>query len=133
MWREWREDRSWKTGVTMVDINGDNKQDLYICYSGKLTGAKRRNQLFINEGNQASGIPSFSEQAEQYGLADSAYSNQAVFFDYDRDGDLDMFLLNHYPKSLPVLDESTTVEILARSNPETGFGCLRMIKDISQM
>ena len=110
----------WKTGVTMVDINGDGKQDIYVCYSGKLTGPQRINQLFINEGNNASGIPHFSEQAEKYGLADSAYSNQAVFFDYDKDGDLDMFLLNHYPKSLPVLDEVTTAELLKRDNAMTG-------------
>ncbi|MFT3705073.1 MAG: VCBS repeat-containing protein [Agriterribacter sp.] len=110
----------WKTGVTMVDINGDGKEDMYVCYSGKLTGPQRVNQLFINEGNNAAGIPHFSEQAEKYGLADSAYSNQAVFFDYDRDGDLDMFLLNHFPKSLPVLDEVTTAELLKRDNPMTG-------------
>jgi len=115
----------WKTGVTMVDINGDGKEDIYVCYSGKLTGPQRVNQLFINEGNDASGIPHFSEQAEKYGLADSAYSNQAVFFDYDRDGDLDMFLLNHYPKSLPVLDEAATAEVLRRVNPMTGVRLYR--------
>ena len=54
----------WKTGVTMADINGDGKPDIYVCYSGKIPGAKRVNQLFINEGNDANGIPHFSEQAE---------------------------------------------------------------------
>ena len=110
----------WKTGVTMVDINGDGKEDIYVCYSGKLTGPKRMNQLFINDGNNAAGIPHFSEQAEKYGLADSAYSTQAVFFDYDRDGDLDMFLLNHSPKLLPILDEETTANILKQDNPMNG-------------
>lgn len=110
----------WKTGVTMVDINGDGKEDIYVCYSGNLPGPKRVNQLFINDGNDAAGIPHFSEQAEKYGLADSAYSTQAVFFDYDRDGDLDMFLLNHSPKSLPILDEATTSEILKKDNPMNG-------------
>ena len=110
----------WKTGATMVDINGDGKEDIYLCYSGKLNGPKRMNQLFINDGNNPAGVPQFSEQAEKYGLADSAYSTQAAFFDYDRDGDLDMFLLNHSPKLLPILDETTTANILQQENPMNG-------------
>ncbi len=110
----------WKTGVTMVDINGDGREDIYVCHSGKLQGFKRVNELFINDGNNASGVPHFSEQAEKYGLADSAYSTQAVFFDYDRDGDLDMFLLNHSPKLLPILDEVATADILKKENPMNG-------------
>ena len=110
----------WKTGVTMADVNGDGKIDIYVCYSGKLPGAKRMNQLFINQGVGTNGIPHFSEQAEKYGLADTAYSTQAVFFDYDRDGDLDMFLLNHNPKSLPVLDEAATADILKKPDPSVG-------------
>lgn len=110
----------WKTGVTMVDINGDGKTDIYQCYSGKVQGPKRQNQLLINEGNDKNGIPRFSEQAEQYGLADTSYSTQAFFFDYDRDGDLDMFLLNHNPNSLPVLDEAITASILSRESPMDG-------------
>lgn len=106
----------WKTGVTMADVNGDEKIDIYVCYSGKLPGVKRINQLFINEGNNSAGIPVFSEKAQQYGLADSAYSTQASFFDFDRDGDLDMFLLNHSPVSLPVLDEVNTASILKKVN-----------------
>ena len=58
----------WKTGVTMADVNGDGKLDIYVCYSGKLPAAKRANQLFINEGNDSNRIPHFSEQAQQYGL-----------------------------------------------------------------
>ncbi|MEP6749746.1 MAG: VCBS repeat-containing protein, partial [Bacteroidota bacterium] len=110
----------WKTGVTFVDINGDGKEDIYVCYSGKLQGPKRANQLFINDGSNAAGIPHFSEQAVKYGLADTAYSTQAVFFDYDRDGDLDMFLLNHSPISLPIVDEVTTSAILKKDNPMNG-------------
>src|SRR4051812_25561212 len=78
----------WKTGVTMADVNGDGLLDIYLCYSGKLRGEKRVNQLFINTGNDKQGYPHFSEQAQQYGLADSGYSTQAYFFDADRDGDL---------------------------------------------
>lgn len=80
----------WKTGVTMADVNGDGLLDIYICYSGKVGGDVRRNQLFINQGNLR-----FAEKAKEYGLDDPGYSTQSVFFDYDNDGDLDMFLLNH--------------------------------------
>ncbi|MEO8721787.1 MAG: VCBS repeat-containing protein, partial [Ginsengibacter sp.] len=111
----------WKTGVTMADVNGDGKLDIYVCYSGNLPAAKRTNQLFINEGNDRNGLPHFDEQAKQYGLADSSYSTQAYFFDYDRDGDLDLLLLNHNPNSLPVLDDSVTSRILKQPNPQTGI------------
>jgi len=111
----------WKTGVTMADVNGDGLEDIYVCHSGKLTGPKRMNELFINDGNNTAGIPHFKEMAAEYGLADSAYSTQAVFFDYDLDGDLDMFLLNHSPKLLPILDEETTAGILKADNPMTGI------------
>ncbi|MGN6394474.1 MAG: VCBS repeat-containing protein [Mucilaginibacter sp.] len=86
---------SWKTGVTMADVNGDGLLDIYICYSGKTGDDRRRNQLFINLGNNK-----FKDEAKEYGLDDPGYSTQAVFFDYDNDGDLDMFLLNHNIKKL---------------------------------
>ena len=86
---------AWKTGVTMADVNGDGLIDIYICYSGKTDNDTRRNQLFINQGNNK-----FKEEAKAYGLDDPGYSTQAVFFDYDGDGDLDMFLLNHNIKKI---------------------------------
>ncbi|MDR0793470.1 MAG: CRTAC1 family protein, partial [Chitinophagaceae bacterium] len=110
----------WKTGVTIADVNGDGKLDIYLCYSGKVRAEHRVNQLFINEGNDAQGIPRFSEQAAQYGLADSSYSTQAYFFDYDRDGDLDLLLLNHNPDNLPILNEEKTAELLLKPDPNTG-------------
>jgi hypothetical protein len=85
----------WKTGVTMADVNGDGLLDIYVCYSGKFSDEQRRNQLFINKGNSQ-----FEEQAKAYGLDDPGYSTNAVFFDYDNDGDLDMFLLNHNVKKI---------------------------------
>ncbi len=102
----------WKTGVTAVDINGDRLMDLYVCYSGALPTEKRMNQLFINQGNNARGIPVFEDQAALYGLNSPAYSTQAYFFDYDLDHDLDMLLLNHNPKNLPILNEESTAALL---------------------
>ncbi|OQP58162.1 RNA-binding protein [Niastella vici] len=115
----------WKTGVTMADVNGDGLLDIYICYSGKLRGEKRINQLFINSGNDAKGYPHFSEQAQQYGLADSSYTTQAYFFDMDRDSDLDLLLLNHNPKALAVLDEASTAAILQQDDPAIGIRLFR--------
>ncbi|HOX83072.1 MAG TPA: FG-GAP-like repeat-containing protein [Chryseolinea sp.] len=86
----------WKTGVTAVDINADGWLDLYVCYSGPNVNQSLSNQLFINNGSEKGGEPTFTESAKEYGLgAQDTYSTQASFFDYDRDGDLDMFLINH--------------------------------------
>jgi ribosomal protein S14 len=115
----------WKTGITAADVNGDGKLDLYLCYSGALPPEKRKNQLFINQGNNENGIPVFAEKAEEYGLASLAFSNQAHFFDYDRDGDLDALLLNHNPKSLPVLNELSTAEFLKKDDPLQGVRLYR--------
>ncbi|HEV7347826.1 VCBS repeat-containing protein [Telluribacter sp.] len=115
----------WKTGVTMADVNGDGQLDMYVCYSGNYAPEKRRNQLFINQGANAQGIPQFTDQAEQYGLASEGTSTQATFFDYDKDGDLDMFLLNHNPKSLPVLNEMGTAEMLRQDDPNYGVRLFR--------
>jgi hypothetical protein len=80
----------WKTGVTMADVNGDSLLDIYICQVGKYKSLSGRNQLFINQGNLT-----FREQAHEYGLDFRGFSTQAAFFDYDMDGDLDVYLLNH--------------------------------------
>lgn len=80
----------WKTGITMADVNGDGWLDVYICRSGNGDENSRRNLLFINQKN---GI--FKEMGNLYGVDDIGQSTQAVFFDYDNDGDLDLFLLNH--------------------------------------
>ncbi|MFN8345555.1 MAG: VCBS repeat-containing protein [Spirosomataceae bacterium] len=86
---------AWKTGVTLADVNADGWLDIYVCYSGNFPAEKRKNQLFINLGKQQGGPLRFSEQAEAYGVADVGYSTQGLFFDYDTDGDLDLFVLNH--------------------------------------
>ena len=113
----------WKTGVSLADVNADGKLDIFVCYSGKLRGAKRVNQLFINTGNNASGIPQFTDQAREYGLADSTYSTQAVFFDYDHDTDLDLLLLNHNPKRLS-LDDASIADLAKKPNAQIGLRLL---------
>ncbi|MGI8950257.1 MAG: VCBS repeat-containing protein [Chitinophagaceae bacterium] len=84
----------WHTGVTMADVNGDGWLDIHICNAGIMPGDDRANELFINQHDGT-----FKEEAHQYGLDDKGASTQAVFFDYDHDGDLDCFVLNNNPKS----------------------------------
>ena len=85
----------WATGVTLADVNGDGRLDIYVCYAGNVAGERRANELYINDGPGPDSIPRFSERAKEHGLADEGYSTHAAFFDYDRDGDLDMYLVNN--------------------------------------
>lgn len=87
--------KGWTTGVTTVDINNDGWMDLYISKLGEYLDISGRNLLFVNQGPNADGIPTFVEDAASYGLNFKGFSTQASFFDYDLDGDLDVFLLNH--------------------------------------
>ena len=84
---------SWCNAASVVDINNDGWQDIYVCTSIKSNPEQRKNLLYINQGLNSSGIPVFKEMAAAYGLADTSYSVHAAFFDYDNDGDLDMYLL----------------------------------------
>jgi len=92
----------WTTGVTLADVNGDGKLDIYVCHAGLKPGAPRANTLYINQG-MTDGIPRFKEMAAQYGLADTGYSTQAAFFDYDGDADLDMFLIRNSPRPVSTI------------------------------
>ena len=84
------------TGTTFVDINGDGLLDVYVCKSGAFPEPDtRRNELYVNQGTNDNGIPIFKEEAQKYQLDLPHYSTQASFFDYDKDGDLDLFLINH--------------------------------------
>ncbi|WP_411893803.1 VCBS repeat-containing protein [Winogradskyella sp. A2] len=85
------DDEGWSTGVTMIDINNDGWLDIYVCKSGSIQNRKaRQNKLFINQKNNT-----FKEEALKFGLKDYSFSTQAYFLDYDKDGDLDMYLVNH--------------------------------------
>lgn len=114
---------SWKTGVSMVDINGDGFLDIYLCRLGDWKGVKGKNELYINNGDLT-----FTESASLYGLDFQGFSTQAAFFDYDRDGDLDMYLLNHavhtensYGRAtLRYIDSGPEGDRLFRNNAEKG-------------
>ena len=101
----------WSTGVSMIDINGDGWLDIYVCKAGSPEGDNRYNELFINQGvSDDSGEPTFVESAAEYGLNDIGLSTHAAFFDMDKDGDLDMYLLNNsIAPSETVLDSRTGV------------------------
>jgi len=82
----------WSSGVSIVDINTDGKLDIYICNTFRKSDAQRKNLLYINQGNNDDGIPIFKEMGDAYGVADDSYSSHAQFFDYDKDGDLDLYI-----------------------------------------
>ena len=80
----------WSTGVAIADVNGDGFADIYVCNSGDVTGKNNANQLYINNKNLT-----FTEKALEYGVADQGLTTHAAFFDYDRDNDLDLYILNN--------------------------------------
>ena len=89
----------WSTGVSMADVNGDGLLDIYVCNSGDIKGDKKENELYINNGAPGGNV-TFTEKAHEYGLDDRGLSTHAAFFDCDKDGDLDMFLLNNSFKAI---------------------------------
>ena len=94
----------WTTGVSVVDINGDGWLDIYLCKSGDLKGDNRHNELFINQGisEEIDGIQvvTFLEKSKQFGIDDIGLATHAAFFDFDLDGDLDLYLLNNSFRSI---------------------------------
>src|SRR5436190_12080669 len=102
--------RGWTTGVTLADVNGDGLLDIYVCHAG-LDPKLRANELYINQGLDAHGVPTFVEQAAAYGVGESGYSTQAVFFDYDRDGDLDLFVINNSPRPVVSFELKNTRDV----------------------
>ena len=105
---------SWCTGVSVVDINLDGWKDIYICHAGL---NQSPNQLFINLGKQPGGGVKFTEKGNKYGLDYKGFSTMAAFFDYDKDGDLDLYLLNHFhEKTNPNYPKTKILDGTAPSN-----------------
>jgi len=144
----------WTTGVTLADVNGDGRLDIYVCHAGLKPAFARANTLYINQGVE-DGVPVFREMAAQYGIADTGYSTQAAFFDSDADGDLDLFLIRNSPRavsSLPVEnmrskrdplgghelyrnDGARFVDVSERAGiygPEIGFGLGLAVGDVNR-
>ena len=102
----------WKTGVSVADVNGDGFLDIYVCYSGDLEPGKRANQLFVNNGDLT-----FTDKAKEWGIADEGYTTHAAFFDFDRDGDLDLFVMNHNIRNLRNFDAAFVKKMV---DPDAG-------------
>jgi hypothetical protein len=85
----------WNSGVATVDINNDGWMDIYVCATISADPQKRANRLFINKGLNKDGVPTFVDEAKAYNVADTGYSTTAAFFDYDNDGDLDLYVLTN--------------------------------------
>lgn len=83
----------WSSGVSIVDINNDGLKDIYVCTTAHPDEWARKNMLFINQGINESGVPVFVDKAAEYGIDFSEHSVSSAFFDYDRDGDLDLYIL----------------------------------------
>ncbi|WP_128547492.1 VCBS repeat-containing protein [Larkinella soli] len=132
---------TWCTGVSMVDLNQDGRLDIYVSTIHPKPTGSVPNLLFINQGNGSDGVPRFQEMAGRAGLADSSYSTQAAFLDYDRDGDLDCYLLTNALESYnrnnvtgPRNDGSArSLDRLYRNDgPAAGKGSLPVFRDVSK-
>jgi len=108
---------SWNTGAIMGDVNGDGLLDIYVCAVVGLNGFNGYNELYINNGDET-----FTESATEYGLDFDTYSSSAAFLDYDKDGDLDIYLLNH---AIHTPESYGTVEVRFKRNYQTGDKLLR--------
>jgi ASPIC and UnbV/FG-GAP-like repeat len=109
----------WCRGVSVIDINNDGLLDLYVCVAIASDSYKRQNLLYVNQGIDKNGFPHFKEMAAEYGLNDTTYSTMATFFDYDNDGDLDMYLSVN--ENIPSINPNVYRPIITNGTfPSTG-------------
>ena len=108
--------RSWSTGVVMIDINADSWLDIYVCNAGYVKGEDQQNELYINNQDGT-----FTEKAADYGLNEGGYTTHAAFFDYDLDGDLDVYILNNSFMPVNTLNYSNKRELRAEDWPVRDF------------
>lgn len=127
-----------KTGVSMADINGDGRLDIYSCRTSKSNSELNADQLFINMGNRIEDgkqIPVFEEQSTKLGIADNKNTNHNSFFDFDRDGDLDLFILNHrieFDQANNLrLEELKDGAIVRKTKPETPYESNRLYENVN--
>ncbi|MCB9287963.1 MAG: VCBS repeat-containing protein [Lewinellaceae bacterium] len=109
--------KAWSTGVVMVDINNDGWLDIYVCNAGYVKGDDQENELFINNGEGLA----FTESAAEYNLNENGYTTHAAFFDYDLDGDLDVYILNNSFMPVNTLNYSNKRELYAKDWPVRDF------------
>ena len=118
--------KCWSAGATVLDINNDGKLDLYVSNMMYGDAEMRRNLLYVNQGNDAQGIPTFKDMGKEYGLDNDSHSAQTVFFDYDNDGDLDAYILvnvmdmqfaNQYMSKAMQANSPTSDRLLRNDSP----------------
>ena len=114
----------WCSGVSIVDINADGKLDVYISNTLHKLAARRANLLYVNQGNDADGAPRFREMATDYGIADTTYSTHSAFFDYDNDGDLDLYVLVDQ-----IFDDKTTANLRKQKSDGTSPNVDRLYRN----
>ena len=107
----------WCSGVALVDINADGRVDIYVGATTYGDSTRRENLLYVNQGNGPDGVPTFREMARAYGVADNGYTTNAAFFDYDNDGDLDLYVLTDAITNYP---SAYREKIRDGSSPSTG-------------
>lgn len=106
----------WSTGVVLIDINQDHLLDIYVCNAGYRANSNQRNELYINNGDLT-----FTERASEYRLDENGYTTHAAFFDYDKDGDLDVYVLNNSFMPVNTLNYSNKRELPASDWPVKDF------------
>ncbi|MEM7107247.1 MAG: VCBS repeat-containing protein [Bacteroidota bacterium] len=120
--------KGYKTGVSMADINGDGWLDIYVCRDAHSDRSLRTNLVYINNGDLT-----FSEKALELGLVDHSYSTQAIFFDYDLDNDIDIYLVNHpndFDKAIRVRMKNMNGTTVRNTDPEAPFFSDRLFKNV---